>query len=551
MNIANNNYMKIVYVVMVSAIVSSQGLDSYRSTTVSNLEYHQREDGYSAHTPSGNSGGIYPYGTGPVIYLDGVLLGGFQNEQLKVTGSIYNNGLVNGTIQNGQLNQNSSTRIFKIRKNFSNLTDEQLDQEVMQSLEKCNCVVERQNKGIIAIEEYSSWPDSSILVDGTTDSHLAPSLSQTGNIWDNRAGDVNLPSYARDYDRFDYWGFDDVVIDFGDSSLSWEYFSGWLHTDSIDGSATFGEPVYQPFAAYRIKHSTGDTLRLFAGFWDTNGDGHWSVNSEIDSTTGEIIFDWVCPTYGSEAWEPLYLVQGYDVNGNEVSYDPEQEATYIQMQLNPTTEQEGFDALNLAANSTWGDAAGDFNYPFMTAALLGTYYGPNEAGSYVEGSPDGATSSLPQAGHYDKFGNVLTVDHYYKFSTAKGNTVDDIFEFTTTAPTASDELKATDLDMINVFPNPYYASNSQETNRFDHFVTFNHLPDDGTDVTIKIYSIDGVLVRKLESMMNDNQYLQWDLRNSSNLPVASGPYVAHVNTAHGERILKLYIVQRNQVVQYY
>ena len=146
---------------------------------------------------------------------------------------------------------------------------------------------------------------------------------------------------------------------------------------------------------------------------------------------------------------------------------------------------------------------------------------------------------------------MLTVDHYYKFSTAKGNTVDDLFEFTTTAPTSSDELLATDLDRINVFPNPYYASNSQETNRFDHFVTFNHLPDDQTDVTIKIYSIDGVLVRKLESMANENQYLQWDLRNNSNLPVASGPYVAHVNTAHGERILKLYIVQRNQVVQYY
>ena len=549
MNIANNNYMKIVYVVMVSAIVLSQNLDSYRRTTVSNLEYHQREDGYSAHY-FGNSGGIYPYGTGPVIYLDGVLVGGFQNEQLKVTGSIYRNGLVNGTIQNGQLNQNSSTRIFKIRKNSPNLTDEQLNQEVMQSTGKCNCVVERQNKGIIAIEEYSSWPDSSILVDGTTDSHLAPSLSQTGNIWDNRAGDINLPSNARDYDQYDLWDMDDVVIDFGDSSLSWEYYSGWLHTDSIDGSATFGEPVYQPFAAYRIKYSTGDTLRLFAGFWDTNGDGHWSVNSEVDET-GETVFDWVCPTYGSEAWEPIYLIQGYDTDGNEVSYDPAQEATYIQMALEPTAEQEGFDGLNLASNSTWGNAAGDFNYPFMTAALLGAYYGPNEAGSYVEGSPEGATSSLPQAGHYDKFGNVLTVDHYYKFSTAKGNTVDDIFEFTTTAPTASDELKATDLDMINVFPNPYYASNSQETNRFDHFVTFNHLPDDQTDVTIKIYSIDGVLVRKLESMANENQYMQWDLRNNSNLPVASGPYVAHVNTAHGERILKLYIVQRNQVVQYY
>ena len=52
-------------------------------------------------------------------------------------------------------------------------------------------------------------------------------------------------------------------------------------------------------------------------------------------------------------------------------------------------------------------------------------------------------------------------------------------------------------------------------------------------------------------MANTDQYLQWDLRNNSDLPVASGPYVAHVNTAHGERVLKLYIVQKNQVVQYY
>ena len=403
---------------------------------------------------------------------------------------------------------------------------------------------------IIAIEEYASWPSNATLVDGTTDSHLAPSLSQTGNIWDNRAGDVNLPSYARDYDRFDYWGFDDVVLDFGDSSLSWEYYSGWMHVDSVEGSATFGEPVYQPFAAYRVKPFGGDTIRLFAGFWDTNGDGHWSVNSEVDEA-GETVYDWVCPTYGSEAWEPIYLIQGYDADGNEISYDPADEDLYIQLALNPTAEQEEYDGLGLASNSYWGNAAGEFNYPFMTAALLGAYYGPNEAGSYVEGSAEGSTSSLPQAGNYDKTGTLLTVDHYYKFSTAKGNTVSDIFEFTSIKSTDGDSLLAVDLDRINVFPNPYYASNSQETNRFDHFVTFNHLPDDGTDVTIKIYSIDGVLVRKLESMANDNQYLQWDLRNNSNLPVASGPYVAHVDTKHGERILKLYIVQRNQVVQYY
>ena len=403
---------------------------------------------------------------------------------------------------------------------------------------------------IIAIEEYASWPSSATLVDGTTDSHLNPSLSQTGMILDNRAGDINLPSYSRDYDRFGYWNFDDVVIDFGDSSLTWEYYSGWLHTDAND------DPVYQPFAAYRIKPFGGDTIRLFAGFWDSNGDGKWSVNYDPADSS----YDWVAPTYGAECWEPLYCYQGYDVNGNEISYDPANEATYIANNMHADTvaggqyiDGEFYDALNITANTAWGNAAGDFNYPYVTAMLFSAYYGPNSAGSYVEGeATDGGAAALPIAGNYDKFGVQLTASHYFKFTTAKGNTKDDYFTFTAPKASSDDSLKAVDLDMINVFPNPYYAFNSQETNRFDHFVTFNHLPDDGSDVTIKIYSIDGVMVRKLESTANSDQYLRWDLRNSSDLPVASGPYVAHVKAgSHGERVLKLFVIQRNQVVQYY
>ena len=103
--------------------------------------------------------------------------------------------------------------------------------------------------------------------------------------------------------------------------------------------------------------------------------------------------------------------------------------------------------------------------------------------------------------------------------------------------------------MMNVYPNPYYASNSQEQNRFDNFVTFTHMPH---VATVRIFSIDGTLVRKLDK--NDTeQFLKWDLRNSSDLPVASGPYVAYVEAPdmEGSKTLKLYIVQRNQLVQYY
>jgi hypothetical protein len=406
---------------------------------------------------------------------------------------------------------------------------------------------------IIGIPEYASWPSSATLVDATTESHLAPSLSQTGLILDNRAGAINQPSYARDYDRFDYWGFDNVVIDFGDSSLSWEYYSGWLHTDSSDASsATYGDPVYQPFAMYRVKPFGGDTLRLFAGFWDSNNDGHWSVNSDPDpDVPGDVIFDWVNPTFGCEAWEPIYAVQGYNLDGTEISYSPDSVAKYLEAGAGQTIEGDFYDGLALSSNSSWGSSPGEFVYPFVTATLFGAYYGPNEAGSYVDGSSAGGASSLPQAGNYDKTGAQLAVNHYFSFNTAKGNTEADFFTFTSSAPLASEEKQKTDLELINVFPNPYYAANEQETGRFENFVTFTHLPDDASDVTIKIYSIDGVLVRTLSHNSATSQYAKWDLRNNNALPVASGPYVANVETIHGEKIVKLYIVQRNQVVQYY
>ena len=47
-----------------------------------------------------------------------------------------------------------------------------------------------------------------------------------------------------------------------------------------------------------------------------------------------------------------------------------------------------------------------------------------------------------------------------------------------------------DYAKINVYPNPYYANNSQEAARFDKFVTFTHLPN---KASIKIFSIDGTL----------------------------------------------------------
>ena len=128
------------------------------------------------------------------------------------------------------------------------------------------------------------------------------------------------------------------------------------------------------------------------------------------------------------------------------------DSQYIEAGAGQTLEGEFYDGLALSSNSSWGSSPGEFTYPFVTATLFSAYYGPNEEGSYVTGSPNGGASSLPQIGNYDKLGNILTANHYFNFVTAKGNTADDIFEFTSSAPLASEDKKKSDLEMINVFP---------------------------------------------------------------------------------------------------
>ena len=76
---------------------------AYSLINIGNFGYWQKDDAYSAHTPSGGSGGIYPRGTAANVYLDGVLVGGKTDSDgdgdgdlLHVSGTIYTNGMVSG-----------------------------------------------------------------------------------------------------------------------------------------------------------------------------------------------------------------------------------------------------------------------------------------------------------------------------------------------------------------------------------------------------------------------------------------------------------------------
>ena len=61
------------------------------------------------------------------------------------------------------------------------------------------------------------------------------------------------------------------------------------------------------------------------------------------------------------------------------------------------------------------------------------------------------------------------------------------------------------------------------------------MPD---ECEISIYSINGSLVRKFKKADPNKTSVDWDLKNTSGIPVASGMYVIHVKSDAGERIVK-------------
>ncbi|MHB8578654.1 MAG: hypothetical protein ACYDA4_02195 [Ignavibacteriaceae bacterium] len=120
----------------------------------------------------------------------------------------------------------------------------------------------------------------------------------------------------------------------------------------------------------------------------------------------------------------------------------------------------------------------------------------------------------------------------------------DTFTFSIPKSQYSPTLAKSDVSNINVFPNPYYGVNSQETTKYARFVTFNHLP---ATATIHIFNLAGIMVKTINHT-DGTQFQQWDLTNDSGLPVGSGLYIAYIDmpSIGTTKIIKLAIIQEQQ-----
>jgi hypothetical protein len=107
---------------------------------------------------------------------------------------------------------------------------------------------------------------------------------------------------------------------------------------------------------------------------------------------------------------------------------------------------------------------------------------------------------------------------------------------------SADKAKS-DLDLIQVVPNPYYAyagGPGYENNALDTRVKITNLPE---QCTIYIYNVSGTLIRKI-TKDEEKTSVDWDLNNSAGVPIAGGVYIIHVSTDNGDKVIKWFGGQR-------
>jgi len=114
-----------------------------------------------------------------------------------------------------------------------------------------------------------------------------------------------------------------------------------------------------------------------------------------------------------------------------------------------------------------------------------------------------------------------------------------------------------DLDIINVVPNPYYAYDDYERNQLDNRIKIVNLP---TKCTVTIYDLSGTMIRQFNvdksgialprastaGLNTDAKTsIDWDLKNFAGIPIAGGVYLIHVKAEGlGERTLKWFGILR-------
>ena len=204
------------------------------------------------------------------------------------------------------------------------------------------------------------------------------------------------------------------------------------------------------------------------------------------------------------------------------------------------------DANNGVANLLWDMGWDATAFPGSDGAheyifILTEDYDENYT-NYLSGALDGRINNSEYAIWPKNRGSAKYLIEPFEMQifATRPNTPNDIYTFAAPrAAVASAASLKKDMQKIRVTPNPYYGFHSGELSADNCWVQFTFLPP---SCTIRIFTLAGHLVRKLEKNDASTPFLKWDLRNEYNRPVGSGIYVYHVEAPGiGEKIGKVVV----------
>lgn len=287
-----------------------------------------------------------------------------------------------------------------------------------------------------------------------------------------------------------------IKIVFGENSQAYRYGTNTnvLLTDTNLTNTPYQSMVSIPFSAYAIDpldSTQGTPRQLNVAFVDADNSGTWNPDP---TKLGGYEFTYI-------------MASSYDANPN----------------TNYTTKNPGIG----------GGANGFTNMDIMYAWLPRV--------KTVNGAPLTWTN-----------GDVLTVSPYIitKPNFVPGYPIE--YSWSVNGTTiGNSSLAKNQLSQIKAFPNPYYAQSSLETDPFNRFIYFNHLP---AVCNIYIYTLDGILVNTINRNNTDpnNSLEQWNLQNFSEIPVASGMYIVYIDAGSlGATTLKIAIFTPEERIDTY
>jgi hypothetical protein len=333
---------------------------------------------------------------------------------------------------------------------------------------------------------------------------------------------------------------------------------GMLRTHNgvnIDGSDDPNFPGMGWFPGYAINIETGERLNMAFGEASDEGDQNgrdmiWNPTSKLFSDLNQGGNVPYTPIYGGKHF--IYVFNSRN-NNNYVTQNIDNETTFLSlytaMVSNPTSLPYPQAIRDIYKQIMW--TAIPYLTPGYTMKSLADGLIPNDV-----------TIKLRVQKPYNKFTTNATTNPNdsvfarYKFSTVGLGPI-----------VNKDSVAKTALDMIRIVPNPYLAYSAYENGANKADVKITNLPN---NCTVKIFTLDGVLVRTLTRSLNidpvtnkkveiTNGYnlndntgsaaldnaLDWDLKNQTAIPVASGIYLFDIDVPGvGHKILKWFGAMR-------